>query len=577
MFSLCFYGLFEYFNIFATSLLTFLNLLARMDTTKRLIHLKKAAIAICLALVMTACVDNDYDLSKGVEKDVTLFSKYLELPLGSDYILMRDQLDGIDGIDTSATGDYSFFKNGQITVNVTETIDLKNAIASKTSVDLSSIYVPSIPEGDYSAPNVSNSFDFKTSADVLRLDSVHFTNGQDELNVTIDPKNFTFTGSEKASYATIKVTMPKQLILDSTDPNVTIATETDGRMSFTCNSVDMTQKNNYSILIPKAVFDSTGLNGLVYDIAAEIHSDGNLGCSNTGIGFDIDMEVGTLGFDDIWGVFDIDLNASEPFNFDMSAIWDYFTNPSDNLVFYRPYILLTTTSNLSIPTEMSLQIAAQNTIKTPQTETSNFSMNVSGGSTKLGIVSQFAGTGQTITPLDLNKLMDTKPGNLQITATPTALKDPTDVNLQHHITLPATAVINYTVCIPFSFDEGMSITFDEEIKDVFDKDATDMLFKKDSAGLKLDIVNKLPIDAKMRISFTDENNAIIHTLDDVDLLVSNDTIHVKRGFDSEEVQDARGMKFQLISSYGGSKDVINSRDAIYLKIKMYKKGGISLK
>lgn len=533
-------------------------------------------MAICLTLLMPACVDNDYDLSKDIDDDVTLFSKYLELPLGSDYILMRDQLDSIDGIDTSATGDYSFFKNGEITVNVTETIDLTNAIASKTSVDLSSIYVSSIPQGDYTAPNASNSFDFKTSKDVLRLDSVHFTNGKNQLDVTIDPKNFTFTGAEKASYATIKVTMPKQLVLDSTDPNVTIATETDGRMSFTCNSVDMTQKNIYSILLPKAVFDSNGLNGLVYDIAATIHSDGNLGCSSTGIGFDIDMEVGTLGFDDIWGVFDIDLDASEPFNFDMSAIWDYFDNPSDNLVFYRPYILLNTTSSVSIPTDMSLQIAAQNTIKTPQTEISNFSMNVSGGSAKLGIVSQFAGTGQTITPLDINKLMDTKPGNLQITATATALKDPTDANLQHHITLPATAKINYTICIPFSFDEGMSITFDEEIKDVFDKDATDMLFKKDSAGLKLDIVNKLPIDAKMRISFTDENNAIVHTLDDVDLQVSSDTVHIKLGFDSEEVQDARGMKFQLFTSYGGSKKIINTKDAIYLKMKMYKKGGISV-
>ncbi len=546
-----------------------------MDTTKLLTHLKKAAFVICLAYMMPACVDNDYDLSKDVEDDVTLFSKYLELPLGSDYILMRDQLDSIDGIDTTAAGDYSFFKNGQINVKITETIDLKNAISSATPVDLSSIYVPSIPQGDYSAPDVSNSFDFKTSADVLRLDSVHFTNGENQLSVTIDPKNFTFTGSEKASYATIKVTMPKQLFLDSTDPNVTIATETDGRMSFTCNSVDMTQKNIYTILLPKAVFDSNGLNGLVYDIAAVIHSDGNLGCSNTGIGFDIDMEVSTLGFDDIWGVFDINIDPSEPFNFDMSAIWDYFNSPSDNLVFYQPYILLNTTSNLSIPTNLTLQIDAENTLNTPQTESSNFDINVSGGTAKLGIPSQFAS--ETIHDLDINKLMNAKPGNLKMTATATPFKDPTNLALQHHIKLPATATINYTIKIPFSFDEGMKITFDEEINDVFDKDATDMLFNKDSAGLKLDIVNKLPIDVRMLISFIDEEGIVVHSLDAVDLSISNDTIPVELGFDSEEVQAARGLKFQLVTSYGGSKEVINTKDALYLKMKIYKKGGISLK
>ncbi|MDD4821118.1 MAG: DUF4621 domain-containing protein [Bacteroidales bacterium] len=542
-----------------------------MDTTKRLNHLKKAAIAICVALTMPACVDNDYDLSKDLEDDVTLFSKYLELPLGSDFILMRNQLDSIDGIDTTASGDYSFFKNGEITVNVTESIDLTNAINSNTTVDMSSIYAPTIPAGEYPSPVVTNTLDFTTSSDVLRLDSAHFTNGENLLNITVTPKNF--SGSN-GSYATIKVTLPKPLKIEA-NPEYAVKTESDGRMSFVCNNASMTSASSYSIKLIKGIFENNVLKNLTYDVTASVVSDGNLTCSN-GIGFDVNLQVGTLGFDDIWGVFDINLDATEPFDFDMSAIWDYFDNPSDHLVFYRPYILLNTTSNISVPANMSLQIAAQNTIKTPQTETSNFGMNVSGGSAKLGIVSQFAGTSETITPLDINKLIDAKPGNLRITATAAALKDPTDLTLQHHITLPATAKINYTICIPFSFDEGMSITFDEEIEDVFDEDATDMLFKKDSAGLKLDIVNKLPINTKMRISFTDDNNAVIHTLDDVNLPLSSDTVHVKLGFDSEDVQNARGMKFQLFTSYGNSNKIINTKDAIYLKMKMYKKGGISV-
>ena len=542
-----------------------------MDTTKRLNHLKKAAIAICVALTVPACVDNDYDLSKDIEDDVTLFSKYLELPLGSDYILLRNQLDSIDGIDTTATGDYSFFKKGEITVNVAESINLTNAINSTTSVDMSSIYAPTIPAGTYSIPAVTNTLDFTASKDVLRLDSAHFTNGENLLNITVTPKNF--SGSN-GSYATIKVTLPKPLKIEAA-AGYEVKTEADGRMSFVCNNVSMTGTSPYSVKLTKGIFENSVLKNLAYDVTASVVSDGNLTCSN-GIGFDVNLKVGTLGFDDIWGVFDIKLDATEPFDFDMSAIWDYFDNPTDNLVFYRPYILLKTTSNISVPTNMSLQIAAQNTIKTPQTETSNFGMNTSGGAAKLGIVSQFAGTGEAISPLDINKLMDAKPGNLRITATAAALKDPADLTLQHHITLPATAKINYTICIPFSFDEGMSITFDEEIEDVFDKDATDMLFKKDSAGLKLDIVNKLSINTKMRISFTDSVNAVIHTLDDVELPLSSDTVHVKLGFDSKDVQDARGMKFQLFTSYGGSKKIINTKDAIFLKMKMYKKGGISV-
>ncbi|MDD3161713.1 MAG: DUF4621 domain-containing protein [Bacteroidales bacterium] len=542
-----------------------------MDTTKRLNHLKKAAIAICVALTVPACVDNDYDLSKDIEDDVTLFSKYLELPLGSDYILLRNQLDSIDGIDTTATGDYSFFKKGEITVNVTEAIDLKNAIDTKTSIDMSSNIAVTIPAGEKTIPVVTNTLDFTASKDVLRLDSAYFTEGENLLNITVEPKNF--SGND-GSYAKIKVTLPKPLKIEAT-AGYDVKTEADGRMSFVCNNVSTTQNSPYSVKLIKGIFENSVLKNLSYDVEATIVSNGGITCSN-GTGFDVNLKVGTLGFDDIWGVFDIKLDATEPFDFDMSAIWDYFDNPTDNLVFYRPYILLKTTSNISVPANMALQIAAQNTVKAPLTETSNFGMNTANGTAKLGIVSQFAGTSETIEALDINNLMNAKPGNLRITATAAALKDPTDATLQHHITLPATAKIEYTICIPFSFDEGMSITFDEEIEDVFDEDATDMLFKKDSAGLKLDIVNKLPINTKMRISFTDSVNAVIHTLDDVELPLSSDTVHVKLGFDSKDVQDARGMKFQLFTSYGGSKKIINTKDAIYLKMKMYKKGGISV-
>lgn len=549
-----------------------------MNLIPRSKHLYTFLAYTCIVSIFSSCIDKDYDLSENIEKDVTLFSKYIELPLGNDSILIKDQIGDLEGIIANEKGEYSFFKNGQIKIKFNESINLTKSINSQTTIDLNTLYevcqnYPSIPEDNYPIETVKNQFNFKTSDDVLRLDSVHFTVGENSLLVTISPKQFVNSNASKGSYASLKLLMPKGFYFESTDNNMIISTEKDGRMTISMDRVSLTQETSKILHLNKGLFNGE-LKDLPYEIQAEIHSDGTLKCQE-GVGFEVNLSVDKLGFDDIWGVFDINLATKDTFDFDLSSIWEYFSNKEDSLVFYRPYILLQSSANVSIPAKMHFTIDAANSLGVNKNLQNDFLVNVKDATVKLGPQNQFAK--ENVESLDINGLLQTKPNSLIISASAAALQDTADHSLQHHISKLPEGTIDYTVCIPFCYDEGMCISFDEDLKDVFDQETNDLLFDEGSVGLILDINNQLPVDASMVIHFTDEEGISIHSLESVDLKAKNQLKDVILEFDSQKVKTAKGLRFQLKTTYSGTHEFITNKDLIGINIKLFKKGGINVK
>lgn len=549
-----------------------------MNIIPRSKHLYTFLAYTCLVSIFSSCIDKEYDLSENIEKDVTLFSKYIEVPLGSDSIFIKDQIGDLEGIIANEKGEYSFFKNGQIKIKFNESINLTKSINSQTTIDLNALYeicrnYPFIPENNYPIEKVNNQFNFNTSDDVLRLDSVHFTEGENSLIITVTPKQFFNSKTGKGSYASIKILMPKGLFIETNDKEMLIGTEKDGRMSICLNQTSLTQETSKVLYLKKGIFNGD-LKDLPYEILAEIHSDGTLKCLE-GVGFDVNMKVDKLGFDDIWGVFDLNLATKDTFDFDLSSIWEYFSNKEDSIVFYQPYILLQSTANVSIPAEMHFTIDATNSLGVKKNLENDFKVNVKDATVKLGPQDQFAE--EDVESLDINGLLHAKPNSLIISASAVALQDTADHSLQHHISKLPEGTIDYTVCIPFCYDEGMCISFDEDLKDVFDQETNDLLFNEGSVGLILDINNQLPVDASMVIHFTDEEGMVIHSLESVDLKAKNQLKDVVREFDSQNVKTARGLRFQLNTTYSGSHEFITNKDFIGISIKLFKKGGINAK
>ncbi len=531
-----------------------------------------------MLLLISSCIDKEYDLTTNLEENVTLFSKYIELPLGSDSILIKDQIGDLEGIVTNEKGEYSFFKNGQIKVDVNESINLGKSINSETTIDLNRLYEicindPFIPENNYPIETVINQFNFDISEDVLRLDSVYFTEGENSLNITIIPNQFVNSLTSKGSYASMKIVMPKGFYFESTDKNVIISSEKDGRMGISFNQVSLTQETSKLLYLKKGIFNGE-LKDLPYEIEADIHSDGTLRCLE-GAGFVVKLSVDKLGFDDIWGVFDINLATKDTFDFDFSSIWEYFSNEEDSIVFYQPYILLQSTANVSIPAEMHFTIDATNSLGENKKLDNDFKVNVKEATVKLGPQGQF--TEENVESLDLNGLLNTKPQSLIISASADAIKDTTDHSLQHHFSKLQEGTIDYTVCIPFCYDEGMCISFDKDLENVFDQQSVDLLFNAGTAGLILDVNNQLPVNVSMLIHFTDEEGNIIHTLEGVDLKAKSQLKEVVREFDSQKVKTARGFRFQLKTTYGGTHESITNKDLIGINIKLFKKGGLNVK
>ncbi|MDD4637024.1 MAG: DUF4621 domain-containing protein [Bacteroidales bacterium] len=549
-----------------------------MNITLRSKRLYTFLAYTCLISLFSSCVDKEFDLTENTEKDVTLFSKYIELPLGNDTIHIKDQIGDLEGIVTNEKGEYSFVKSGQIKVQFDESINLANSIHSQTTIGLSALYevcknYPAIPANNYPIETVRNQFDFDISKDVLRLDSVHFTKGQNSLIITINPKQFVNSRTSKGSYASLKIQMPYGFYFQSTDNNMIVNTDKDGHTTISIDQVSLTQATSKTLYLSKGVFNGE-LKDLPYEINAVIHSDGTLQCTE-GVGFDVNLSVNELGFDDIWGVFDIDVATKDTFDFDLTSVWEYFSNKEDSLVFYQPYILLKSSANVSIPAKMHFSIDATNSLGINKNLQNDFQVNVKDATVKLGSKKQFGE--ESIESLDINGLLQTKPNSLIISASANALQDTADHSLQHYISKLPEGTIDYTVCIPFCYDEGMCISFDEDLKDVFDQETDDLLFNEGSVGLTLDITNQLPVDATMVIHFTDEQGKSICFLESVDLKAKSQQKDIILEFDSQKVRTAKGLRFQLKTTYSGTHEFITNKDFIGMNIKLFKKGGINFK
>lgn len=108
-------------------------------------------LLIVSSLGFTACVDNDYDLSKDIDMTVTIGGENLSIPGSNTDLITMDKILDLDpgsDVKTDANGDYALMMDGSgepSTVNVESvTIESDKIKTNPTETSLFFEYVPSM-------------------------------------------------------------------------------------------------------------------------------------------------------------------------------------------------------------------------------------------------------------------------------------------------------------------------------------------------------------------------------------------------------------------------------------------------
>lgn len=263
-------------------------------------------LLIVSSLGFTACVDNDYDLSKDIDMTVTIGGKNLSIPGSNTDLITMDKILDLDpgsDVKTDANGDYALMMDGSgepSTVNVESvTIESDKIKTNPTETSLFFEYVPSM--------DAESEVDDMTSFDVDKDD---VTEDVTELYYATTTSNsslrLSYSGSaHRMNLAKgFKVTFPEYLSVScENDPrftidgnvltfnqDVTINSGTTLEVPLTIDAIDFTKLDEGEGLVERGHLVMTGdipVNGRAYlkaddflseeDVTLEMHTDMNLG------------------------------------------------------------------------------------------------------------------------------------------------------------------------------------------------------------------------------------------------------------------------------------------------------------
>lgn len=485
-------------------------------------------------LVLSACVDNNYDLNN-LNTDTIEVGEDIIVPLGTGSIEANKLLDtkNVKEIKVDDQGNYRVVYQNSMevdmptdmditTVPVTLSANLSDA-PSSTPVNPGSITLP----GEYQ--EILN-FDGQ-SPEIRRIDSVIFSNS--ELNLSISLTDYMInTGSADLM---LEISFPQGFELEGTGTYFSLKNKHTLSVSLPFSELKQSDIN-FPLTVKKAVPGNID----IHDLQINVKEKATF-IKNGAPELNIQIHFNDLYYDIVFGDFDINFNT-RPSSINMGDFNNIFEG-DNKLSFADPHIKLVTESNIGIPLNCDLSIKGTGS-------NGNFQQTEISDITIAAASPVVSGTGTPSATIAYSKWWigpvnsiseypnDGKPGGQytfkQNTGIPAIIKiapEELDLNLnvesENHspafFTRDAFARVNYEVEIPFAPALDFMATVTETIEDAFDDDLIEYAFSNGSATISGEILNSFPLTFSMNLEIMDKTGTPVGiTFTDQEVKGSND-------------------------------------------------------
>jgi hypothetical protein len=479
---------------------------------KKFRFIKPCIVAFAGALSFS-CIDNTYDLSN-VSTKMELFGNSLAIPIGSTTVYLDSIIGGMD-VDTATLrvedGTYVFRYSGSmdmsgLTASLSD-FDLQTISPTSGSVDLYT--VPGSPSFPFNIPVMDQSYSssismslpaFNTS--LIAVDSIILTNTF--LNISLNNQGLAGTGLSQS----VSVTFT---------PQGTGADYYINNVKVTSWTVNMGESQAVEI---RKLRLSSGSGNLSMGVSTRMNiaNIGDVQATQAQTRMLYNMDVSGIDFDVVYGKVTYSKPAAnlDPISFNALGT---ILGDNDVLSFYNPKITLSTSGNIGVPIDFTMNMGTFNSKTTETRSLSNTTFRMvpaaNAQETKVNtfVIDRTNGTS------DLFKINPD-----QITMGYSFATDPTTAT-NHFIAKSSQLTMNYAMEIPLQFGSdlqlNMGTTMESPVGDLSILDDQDDL----ALGLTLNVTNHIPLTMKLRLTALDEDSVALFTTesDEIDAAPVNAT------------------------------------------------------
>lgn len=485
-------------------------------------------LLIVSSLGFTACVDNDYDLSKDIDMTVTIGGENLSIPGSNTDLITMDKILDLDpesDVKADADGNYSLTMDGNgepSTVNVEKvTIESDNINTTPSASSLSFEYAP---DADSEAD-----VDDMSSFDVDKNDVTEDLTGLYHATTTCSSTlNMSYSGSAHRLHLArgFKVTFPEYLTVNCVnDPrftidgnvltfnqDVTINSGTTLEVPLTIDAIDFTKLDEGEGLVERGHLVMTGdipVNGRAY-----LKADDFLSEEDVTLEMHTDMNLDDIEFTEVTATVDPQIDITiDPVT--INNLPDCLKDDDVRIDMTDPKIYFNVTNGSPVPVNFTADMLPYkegrllNTVaigdKDGGTEPIIIPANVSDYTICLHRLEDGSGieADDIITVPDLNNLVETIPDEIRT-------ENIVVKAIQEKVTLEPGKDYglntDYNVSAPLQFNNGTEIIYTDSLDD-WNGDLED--FDARHAEISLDAKNTIPLAMEMTADAIDVNGNVM--------------------------------------------------------------------
>lgn len=500
------------------------------------------------ALLFTGCVDNDYDLSKDIDLNVTVGGKELTMPEGSiEEITLSQILDINDGSSIKAAaqgqyglneGDYVLVQDGSPTESSIsiDAVTLRNVVGSRTETTLDPfIVVPGLPEIVVPTGDVTS--EISISDDDVTTDLRTLSWVRTDISATLDLHYVSsdFTG-EAIIKEGLKLTFDEHWVIEIADA----ATKAFAKMENGHTLVFTSDKNigdvknplRLNITVKEINLSKLGAGQGLYKpghfhLTSNVNVSGNVAIASHAIEngiahleFVSETKIPTARLLAVRGTVDPQININET-SFKINDVPDVLSNGDNNLDIANPqlYFTVTNTSPVGVFINAMIKSVDTNGVERNVGIGSNYGTKAvkiePSSTTKICICrdgSQITDGSTVVEVSNLSTLLTTVPDHIQLTQ----IEARADQSKEVEFTLSTASApvkysfnANYEAIIPLSFGDKLKLVYTTDERN-WDEDLSDYNFNE--VDVVITAVNTIPLNMMPEIEALDRNGNVLNTV-----------------------------------------------------------------